>query len=177
MEAQFLHFWNLQYVYSHSIHVQLLIGLPSLRALTTVQVALIHWTGFLNNSAKMRELVTHQRRSHMDTYFKVQIWNIFVRSIAFLQRKTFTLSRKYAVYSGPITEYLCWGENIYFALPFPIFDLVHVQNIRSFGIRMISCFHVQLLPGNLYLPIRETAHYPEHFVPVYNFSAHAPCLS
>ena len=97
-------------------------------------------------------------------------------------RKTFALSRKYAVYSSPINLVPLLGGKIRFGLPFPIFDLVHLQSIRSFGIQMTSCFHEQLLPGNLYLPIRETAvtrtaHYPENLVPVYNFSARAPCLS
>ena len=57
--------------------------------------------------------------------------------------------------SSPINLLPLLGGKNYFALPFPIFDLVHMQNIWSFGKQMTSCFHEQLLPGNKYLPTRE----------------------
>ena len=54
-------------------------------------------------------------------------------------RKTIYLLRKYCAFSGPISLVpLLGGKNLDFALPFPIFDLVHMQNIWSFGYRWLA---------------------------------------
>ena len=46
------------------------------------------------------------------------------------KEKTFTCLRSCYAYTGPINLVsLLGGKNIDFALPFPIFDLVHVQTI------------------------------------------------
>ena len=66
------------------------------------------------------------------------------------KEKTFTCLRSCYAYTGLINLVsLLGGKNIDFALPFPIFDLVHVQTDHLIlWIQMNSCFTKQLLPGN-----------------------------
>ena len=48
-----------------------------------------------------------------------------------MPRKTFYLLRKNEAYKGPISLVPLLGGNVFwfFTLPFPIFDLVHLQTI------------------------------------------------
>ena len=53
------------------------------------------------------------------------------------------------------------GEKFLFVppLPFPIFDLVHIQYIYFFMVQMSSCLSEQLLPGNWITGEKKTANY------------------
>ena len=70
-------------------------------------------------------------------------------------RKTFYLLKCCDSYTGPINLVPLLGGKIYFALPFPIFDLVHVQTIWSFGHRWPAVSPKQLLPGKWHYRRRE----------------------
>ena len=75
------------------------------------------------------------------------------------ERNPFTCSEQVTV-----TMYSLWGEHLLLPLPFPIFDLVHVQLIMLVSVQMKSC-----LPGN-WITNEEKSCYPNSLLPSNHWS-------